>query len=381
MYRSIPRLIVADADRFMRESMCMGLGAAFDYMQASGEESAVELFIARAADAVIVSASVAALDAPQLCARIRALPGGDSVPVYILGDEDDEALIRRSFESGATDFLLSPVHLGLLARRIQHDVRMAPKLARLGDGAGESLVDSDLFRLLPDAAMLCGRSGKIAMVNEAFERVFTGRSSVLGHDVSDLLAGVAPVSVAGEDTVLSELACQDRGRVPVRVRRLSIGRGPWGGCFVFFLTECSRGQLAAQVAQENVRSASVLVLEDYEVVSRSIRRLLEKAGHRVVVAVSADEVMRLFSTAIAQGEPFDLAILDLSIPGSAGGADVIRSMRALKPGTLAVVMSGAWNDPVMSSPREYGFDAALRKPFSRDELTEVINAVLAKRVD
>ena len=155
---------------------------------------------------------------------------------------------------------------------------------------------------------------------------------------------------------------------------IPISDGPWKGCGVFFVEERPSSEIL------NVKTgAKILVLEDYDVVSRSLKRLLEKAGHGVALAISAESAIGQAVELVSKKTAFDLAILDISIPESSGGVEVLKTLRGLMPDLPAIVMSGAWNDPAMRNPSDFGFNAALKKPFSRDELIAVVNRILVKR--
>lgn len=75
-------------------------------------------------------------------------------------------------------------------------------------------------------------------------------------------------------------------------------------------------------------------------------------------------------------EPFDLAILELSIPGEAGGRDVIEELQQLDPNVKAIVCGGYSSDPVTDNYENYGFKGRISKPFNARELGRVLLEVL-----
>jgi len=72
------------------------------------------------------------------------------------------------------------------------------------------------------------------------------------------------------------------------------------------------------------------------------------------------------------GAAFDIAILDLTIPGGMGGSDAVGHIRKIRQNTLVFVASGYSDDPVLSRFREYGFDGVLPKPFTLADLRNTI---------
>ena len=60
-----------------------------------------------------------------------------------------------------------------------------------------------------------------------------------------------------------------------------------------------------------------------------------------------------------------------------GGQEAARKLLQLAPEAKIIVASGYSNDPVMANYREYGFCAAVAKPFDLAELSEGIDSVLS----
>ena len=77
-----------------------------------------------------------------------------------------------------------------------------------------------------------------------------------------------------------------------------------------------------------------------------------------------------------KGNPFDLVIMDLTIPGGMGGKATLAKILEMHPEVKAIVASGYSNDPVMSNYADYGFKGVISKPFLVSELNDVIQSVL-----
>ena len=76
------------------------------------------------------------------------------------------------------------------------------------------------------------------------------------------------------------------------------------------------------------------------------------------------------------GTPFDLVIMDLTIPGGIGGKEAIKSLMAIDPQVKSIVSSGYADDPVMANHAEYGFKGIVAKPYTKSELLEAILKVI-----
>jgi len=74
-------------------------------------------------------------------------------------------------------------------------------------------------------------------------------------------------------------------------------------------------------------------------------------------------------------KPFDLVILDLTIPGGIGGVKTISELLKIDPQVKAIVSSGYSNDPIMSNYEDYGFCGVVPKPYTKNQLAMVLNKI------
>jgi len=77
---------------------------------------------------------------------------------------------------------------------------------------------------------------------------------------------------------------------------------------------------------------------------------------------------------------YDLAILDLTIPGGMGGVETLARLRQLDGNLKALASSGYCSDPVMSNPRGFGFQGTLVKPYTLADVGRVVAAALRSAV-
>ena len=118
-------------------------------------------------------------------------------------------------------------------------------------------------------------------------------------------------------------------------------------------------------------------MDDEEVLRNFAGRMLKKAGYQVSLAMDGIEAVELFEKAKESGRPFDVVVLDLTVPGSAGGKETIQRLLKIEPGIRAIVSSGYSNDPVMANFQQFGFKAVIEKPYSINELTRTIEDVIS----
>ena len=117
----------------------------------------------------------------------------------------------------------------------------------------------------------------------------------------------------------------------------------------------------------------VLIVEDEPNIVLSLRFLMEKAGLEPEVVRDGREAL-----ARLDGEPVDLVVLDLMLPG-VDGFEVLRALRG-RPGwekTRVVVLSARGRRNERQRGLELGADAYVTKPFSTRELVERVRSLLA----
>jgi CheY-like chemotaxis protein len=104
--------------------------------------------------------------------------------------------------------------------------------------------------------------------------------------------------------------------------------------------------------------------------------LLQRLGFKVVLSADGEEAIALYRAALAGPEPFDLVIMDLTVPGGMGGRDAMLELRRLDPGVKGLVSSGYSSDPVLANFRAHGFSGMVSKPYRLTDLAKAVRAVL-----
>ncbi len=119
----------------------------------------------------------------------------------------------------------------------------------------------------------------------------------------------------------------------------------------------------------------VLILDDEALVSSLAARMLETLGYQTATAANGADAVTLFRAAHDAGRPFDVVIVDLTIPGGMGGIEATSRMRAIDPELRAIVSSGYSTDPIMANYREHGFASVLAKPYRLKDLKDAMARV------
>jgi PAS domain S-box-containing protein len=118
----------------------------------------------------------------------------------------------------------------------------------------------------------------------------------------------------------------------------------------------------------------VLVVEDVDVVRRTVVTALQRAGARVTAVIDGWYALEF----LAGDASVDVVLTDLVMPRM-GGLQLARELHKLRPELPVAFMSGyADNEVVESIARDHPDQPLLRKPFAIEELTRALAAVLSR---
>jgi PAS domain S-box-containing protein len=152
-----------------------------------------------------------------------------------------------------------------------------------------------------------------------------------------------------------------------------------GATFTITLPAC-RKQPAAAKPEHAVAlpamQARVLVMDDEEIIRNMLESMLKHINYQVVLTENGEEALARYQAAHRAGEPIDVVIMDLTIRGGMGGQEAAGKILEIDPAARIIVSSGYSNDPIMASYRDYGFCAAISKPFQLQDLLRVLQQAL-----
>jgi two-component system cell cycle sensor histidine kinase/response regulator CckA len=120
-------------------------------------------------------------------------------------------------------------------------------------------------------------------------------------------------------------------------------------------------------------------MDDKPFVRNAAVKALQLFGYEVEGVADGAEAIALYKEEMKKGKPFDLIILDLTIPGGMGGEDTLRELREIDPKAKAIVSSGYSEDPVMSEYKKHGFNEVVKKPYQYEELCAVVTKVIKEK--
>jgi DNA-binding NtrC family response regulator len=126
------------------------------------------------------------------------------------------------------------------------------------------------------------------------------------------------------------------------------------------------------------RKGKVLLMDDEQIILDVMGEILTFLKYDFMSARDGLAAIDLYKKEKAAGSPFDMVILDLSVPNGLGGKETIELLRNVDPAVKAVISSGYTNDPVVKDFSHYGFSERLTKPYNINDMKNLLENVIKK---
>jgi two-component system, cell cycle sensor histidine kinase and response regulator CckA len=130
---------------------------------------------------------------------------------------------------------------------------------------------------------------------------------------------------------------------------------------------------AAQDAPATQSRGTVLLVEDEAAVREATKRMLRKFGFTVIEAKHGRDALLLWDE---HGSSVDVVLTDVVMPAM-GGAELARTLRALRPDLRVVFMSGYTQGTLELSSMDETATRFLPKPFTADQLVGTLRELIA----
>lgn len=121
-------------------------------------------------------------------------------------------------------------------------------------------------------------------------------------------------------------------------------------------------------------SATILLVDDKELIIDVAQAMLERLGYRVLVSRGGQEAVNMIKN---MGSQIDLVILDLIMPGMDGGK-TFDHIRNILPGIHVLLSSGYAINGQAHEIMRRGCNGFIQKPYNLSELSNKVRSVLLK---
>lgn len=120
--------------------------------------------------------------------------------------------------------------------------------------------------------------------------------------------------------------------------------------------------------------ARVLIVDDSMMMRKTLRRILEKAGHAVVgEATNGEQAIAGYP----QWQP-DIVTMDITMPGL-GGVETTKQLMQSDPAANIIVVSSSGQKHIMLDALQFGAKNYIIKPISESNLLPVIDLILKNK--
>ncbi|MBN1382675.1 MAG: PAS domain S-box protein [Deltaproteobacteria bacterium] len=151
-----------------------------------------------------------------------------------------------------------------------------------------------------------------------------------------------------------------------------------GASFFLYLPACTDSAESKEGREASQRSKGrVLIMDDEEQLRVIERAYLERFGYEVTETEDGIEAIEAYRKALDSGNPFSLVIMDLSVRHGLGGQLAIERLLKIDPAVKVIIASGYTADPIIENYQDYGFQGVLEKPFSREQMQNLVEKILS----
>jgi CheY-like chemotaxis protein len=116
----------------------------------------------------------------------------------------------------------------------------------------------------------------------------------------------------------------------------------------------------------------LLVMDDEQTVADVTCAMARRLGYETTAVPDGEAALAAYAQAVAEQHPFDLVIMDLTIPGGMGGREAVQRLHELYPDARVIVSSGYSDDASIAEYAQRGFIASLAKPYTMEQLERVL---------
>ncbi len=152
-----------------------------------------------------------------------------------------------------------------------------------------------------------------------------------------------------------------------------------GTTFSIYLPSSSEKALTKGKNKNNIVKGSgrILVMDDQKAIRDVLGDMLQALGYQVDFAIHGEEAIEKYKKMMELNKPYDVVMLDLTIPGKMGGKQAMSILKNLDPEVNAIISTGYSEDLVELNCKDFGFKGFIKKPYDLEQLSETLDRVLA----
>ena len=123
------------------------------------------------------------------------------------------------------------------------------------------------------------------------------------------------------------------------------------------------------------KKKNVLILNDDELSSTDLKRVISSEGHDIVTFTGGREIDGLLDDTA-----FDIVFLDLTL-SDPGGIEVLQRIKKLRSDLPVVIITGYPDSELMTPAIEHGTISVLKQPVGRKQLVDLLSILVAPQLN
>jgi len=120
--------------------------------------------------------------------------------------------------------------------------------------------------------------------------------------------------------------------------------------------------------------ANVLIVDDEEDIRNLSSQILRSRGYNIDTAADGNEALQK-----TKQNPYDLALVDLVLPGGINGLDIIKEIAKSSSDTRIVAFTGFCDANIAEKTARAGAHGFLSKPFFSDQLVQTVSKWIGEK--
>jgi PAS domain S-box-containing protein len=134
----------------------------------------------------------------------------------------------------------------------------------------------------------------------------------------------------------------------------------------------TQARLAKPEGKPVSATGRLLVMDDEQTVADVTCAMARHLGYETTSVPDGEATLTAYAQAVTEQHPFDLVIMDLTVPGGMGGREAVQKLHELYPNARVIVSSGYSDDASIAEYTQCGFVASLAKPYTMEQLECVL---------
>jgi PAS domain S-box-containing protein len=134
----------------------------------------------------------------------------------------------------------------------------------------------------------------------------------------------------------------------------------------------TQARLAKSEGEPVSATGRLLVMDDEQTVADVTCAMAQRLGYETTAVSDGEAALTAYAQAVTEQHPFDLVIMDLTVPGGMGGREAVQKLHELYPDARVIVSSGYSDDASIAEYAQRGFIASLAKPYTMEQLERVL---------